>query len=143
MKNNTERKSTKEKGRDWKYTLPELEEKIEAYFEQCENHKEPVLSNKGEIVMLPQPIIPDNQSLAVFLDVTRKTVDEWSKNEEKPFCYTIKKAYEKISALKTKAMLNGKGSTTGLIFDKKVNEGWVDKQIVQHEGEIKVTLNLD
>lgn len=31
-----ERKSTKEKGRDWKYTLSELEEKIEAYFKKCE-----------------------------------------------------------------------------------------------------------
>ena len=138
-----ERKSTKEKGRDWKYTLPELEEKIEAYFKECEQHKEPILSNKGEIVMLPQPIIPDNQSLAVFLDVNPDTVNEWKNNIDKPFSVTIKKAHEKISALKTKAMLNGKGSTTGLIFDKKVNEGWVDKQTVKHEGEITVTLNLD
>lgn len=93
--------------------------------------------------MVPKPIIPHIETLAVFLNVSRKTVDEWSKNEEKPFCYTIKKAEEKISALKTEAMLNGKGSTTGLIFDKKVNEGWIDKQTVQHEGEVKITLNLD
>jgi len=39
--------------------------------------------------------------------------------------------------------MNGEGNSTGLIFELKAREGWVDKQTVQHEGEIKITLNLD
>ena len=76
-----------------------------------------------------------------WLDIDRVTWHEYSQVKE--YTNIIKKTENKIREAKEEALVNGQGSTIGLIFYLKAKEGWVDKQTVQHEGEIKVTLNLD
>ena len=74
------------------------------------------------------------------MQMDRNTLDEYNTRPE--FSRTIKNIHEAIHDAKQIALLNGEGNTTGIIFDLKCNHGWKDKQTIEHEGEIIVTMNL-
>jgi hypothetical protein len=119
----------------------ELQQSIEDYFQYCLNYTEQQATAKGDVVDVSKPRIPTMGGLMNFLDMDRVTWHEYSQVKE--YTNIIKKTDNKIREAKEEALVNGQGSTTGLIFYLKAKEGWVDKQTVQHEGEVKITLNLD
>jgi hypothetical protein len=128
-------------GRPRSYMPDELQQAIENYFQYCLNYTEQQATAKGDVVDVSKPRIPTMGGLMNFLDMDRVTWHEYSQVKE--YTNIIKKTDNKIREAKEEALVNGQGSTTGLIFYLKAKEGWVDKQTVQHEGEITVTLNLD
>jgi hypothetical protein len=128
-------------GRPRSYMPDELQQAIENYFQYCLNYTEQQATAKGDVVDVSKPRIPTMGGLMNFLDMDRITWHRYG--EEKQYSNIIKKTDNKIREAKEEALVNGQGSTTGLIFYLKAKEGWVDKQTVQHEGEITVTLNLD
>jgi hypothetical protein len=128
-------------GRPRSYMPDELQQAIENYFQYCLNYTEQQATAKGDVVDVSKPRIPTMGGLMNFLDMDRVTWHEYGQVKE--YTNIIKKTDNKIKEAKEEALVNGQGSTTGLIFYLKAKEGWVDKQTVQHEGEITVTLNLD
>lgn len=152
MKNNTERnpsKLSKQKGevaklkvgRPRAYSPEELEIAIGEYYAYCIEFKVQQAVGSGAVVKVLKPRVPTMEGLYNYLDITREC---WSNyGQQTDYSDIIKKTTEKIRGAKIDALINGEGNSTGLIFELKAREGWVDKQTVQHEGEIKVTLNLD
>lgn len=103
-------------------TKEELEIKIKNYFNNCDDEGRPYTVS----------------GLALFLGISRVTLNEYSKNEEKPFSYTVKAAKVKIeSQLEEKLIgLFGKDDPkpmcSGLIFNLKNNFGWKDESKVHN-----------
>lgn len=127
-------------GKPRAYLPNELEREIEAYFQWCLDHYEESAS-AGKILKLKKPLIPSVGSLCNYLDICRDTLHNYEQEVE--YSDIIKSAKAKIKEAIESALINGQGSTAGTIFYLKAKEGWVDKQTVQHEGEVKITLNLD
>lgn len=119
-------------GRPPIYDTPEeLQEKIDLYFREGVKQKTVVIGkapNNYE-VQIPVPTIT---GLCIFLGFeSRQSFYDYEKREG--FSYTIKKArlfieneYEEMLAV---------GNTTGAIFALK-NFGWVDKQEIEHSGQM-------
>ena len=90
-------------------SVEEVEEKINAYFKYCEDKDKPYTMS----------------GLAYYLDVDRKTLLNYSKDED--FFQTIKKARDRVQMqLEENALLN-KGNPTFTIFNLKNNFDWKDK----------------
>jgi hypothetical protein len=128
-------------GRPRAYMPDELQKEVEEYFSYCVNYKEEQATAKGDIVKINKPRIPTMGGLMNWLGIDRVTWKDYG--EQLEYSNIIKNTNIKVSEAKEDALVNGQGSTTGLIFYLKAKEGWVDKQTVQHEGEINITLNLD
>jgi hypothetical protein len=129
-------------GRPRKIESPEqMFDAFRAYMDECESYTVAQLSNKGEVVNVSQPRIPTLGKFCQYLDIDR---DTWSLYKTRPeFLGTIKKIEEAILAEKHDALLQGRGYGAGIMFDLKCNEGWRDKQVIEHEGEVHVTMNLN
>lgn len=111
-------------GRPRKYkTKEELQEKIDAFFAECEENNEPLTVT----------------GLAIACDMDRQRLLNYSKDEE--FYDTIKKAKEKIQAWVEKQLYNGK-ATAGVIFSLKNNYGWKDKVETEISGG-NVSININ
>ena len=89
-------------------TNEELVEVISGYWEYCADVKE----------------IPDVESLADYLDTTRKTLIDYEKKED--FCYTIKKAKTKIAKIKKQMAMKGLIPTAVFCFVFKNNHDYKD-----------------
>lgn len=100
-----------------------------------------MLNNKGGITDVPAPRIPTVGDFCEYLNIDRHTLAEYA--EKEAYSATVKRIYARIEERKYNALINGEGNTTGLIFDLKCNHGWKDKQVIEHEGEVIVTLNLN
>ena len=117
-----------------------LQAAFDEYIAHCKAYTKPVLSNSGKLVNVPTPRVPTVGEFCRFMQMDRNTLDEYNTRPE--FSRTIKNIHEAIHDAKQIALLNGEGNTTGIIFDLKCNHGWKDKQTIEHEGEIIVTMNL-
>lgn len=109
-------------GRPRKYTVSEVERKINTYF------------NKKEVV-------PNVCGLAVAIGIHRDTLHTWL-HENGPYTDTLKNAYQRIedywvSRLATKAC-------TGAIFYLKAQCKWQEKQEIDvtHQGNISLNINI-
>lgn len=101
-------------------SVEELEEKINAYFKYCEEKEKPYTMS----------------GLAYFLDVDRKTIVNYSHEEE--YFPTIKKARDRVQMqLEENALIN-KGNPTFTIFNLKNNFNWKDKIENTNEGVDKI-----
>ena len=90
-------------------SVEEVEEKINAYFKYCEDKDKPYTMS----------------GLAYYLDVDRKTLLNYSKDED--YFPTIKKARDRVQMqLEENALLN-KSNPTFTIFNLKNNFDWKDK----------------
>lgn len=90
-------------------SVEELESKINDYFEYCNKENKPYTMS----------------GLAYYLDVDRKTIVNYTKEEE--YFHTIKKARDRVQMqLEENALLN-KGNPTFTIFNLKNNFDWKDK----------------
>ena len=90
-------------------SVEELESKINDYFEYCNKEKKPYTMS----------------GLAYYLDVDRKTIVNYTKDEE--YFPTIKKARDRVQMqLEENALMNISNSTF-TIFNLKNNFDWKDK----------------
>jgi hypothetical protein len=128
-------------GRPRAYSPEELQKEIEEYFSYCVLHTVQQAVGSGAVVKVLKPRVPTMEGLYNYLDITRECWSNYGQQAE--YSDIIKKTTEKIRGAKIDALMNGEGNSTGIIFELKAREGWVDKQTVQHEGEINITLNLD
>jgi hypothetical protein len=117
-----------------------LQEAFTEYITACDSATKDVLNNKGGLTSVPCPIIPTLGDFCYRLDITTETLRVWEEREG--FSATVKNIKETILKRKEHHLLQGNGNTTGIIFDLKCNHGWKDKQTIEHEGEIIVTMNL-
>lgn len=129
-------------GRPKIFETPEaLQKAFDEYMGWCAAYTRPTLNNKGGITEVPAPRIPTVGDFCEYHKIDRRTLYEYDQRPE--YSDTIKSIQERILERKHNALLNGEGNTTGLIFDLKCNHGWRDKQVIEHEGEVRVTLNLN
>jgi hypothetical protein len=113
-------------GRPLKFkTVQELQEKIDEYFEYCDNKTKKIHSEKLGDMIVPDPEPYAMSGLAYYLDIGRRTLINYKRRDE--FLPTIKKARRKIEA-DVERRMNGKDTfTPGLIFNSINNFGWKQK----------------
>jgi hypothetical protein len=123
------------------FTPEEIESRWVDYLKLCSKHVS-YSASAGKVVEIPQPLIPTLNGFRMFIGISRSSWQEYSKAEGSYASYsdTIKKIKEFTEDAKVNALTNGQGSTTGLIFDLKVNYGWTEKQVV--EQNVTYTANL-
>ena len=98
-------------------SVEEVEEKINAYFNYCEEKEKPYTMS----------------GLAYYLGIDRKTLLNYSKNEE--YFHTIKKARDKVQ-MQLEECLYRLGNNSGVIFNLKNNFDWKDSNEVKTNVEI-------
>jgi hypothetical protein len=110
-------------------SVEDLEQQIQAYFEDCKQRKEP-------------PFIVE---MCNWLDISRNTLLDYSegKGERAEFSDTIKRARQVCEQAVEKGMMTGTMNTTGCIFNLKNNYGWRDKIEQEHtnpDGNLKTII---
>lgn len=112
-------------GRPLKFkSVKALQEKIDAYFDECDEKHEPYTIT----------------GLALALDTTRQGLLNYEDREE--FYYTIKRAKLRIEHFVEKSLWAPK-IATGVIFNLKNNFGWVDKQEIDQNVTGTMTNKVD
>ena len=101
-------------------SVEEVEEKINAYFNYCEEKEKPYTMS----------------GLAYYLGIDRKTLLNYSKNEE--YFHTIKKARDKVQ-MQLEECLYRLGNNSGVIFNLKNNFDWKDK--IEHSSSEVENIN--
>ena len=101
-------------------SVKEVEEKINAYFNYCEEKEKPYTMS----------------GLAYYLGIDRKTLLNYSKNEE--YFHTIKKARDKVQ-MQLEECLYRLGNNSGVIFNLKNNFDWKDK--IEHSSSEVENIN--
>lgn len=115
-------------------TAKELQVKIDEYFNKGYGKRKVVIgpSSNRETIEIPVVTITGLVSYCGFAN--RQSFLDY---EEKPeFTCTIKKARNRIEQVYEELLQSGLGA--GAIFALK-NFGWVDKQELEHSGEVKFT----
>lgn len=108
------KKEVNKGGRPLKFkSKEELEARIEEFYYYCETHDKPLTISR----------------LAVFLDVDRSTLTNYSNKQE--FFDTIKKVKERVEADMEERALSNKSNATFSIFSLKNNYNWKDKTEVE------------
>ena len=102
-------------------SVEEVEEKINAYFNYCEEKEKPYTMS----------------GLAYYLGIDRKTLLNYSKNEE--YFHTIKKARDKVQMQLEENALSNKANPTFTIFNLKNNFDWKDK--IEHSSSEVENIN--
>lgn len=100
-------------------SVEEVEEKIKAYFNYCDEKEKPYTMS----------------GLAYYLEIDRKTLLNYSKNEE--YFHTIKKARDRVQ-MQLEECLYRLGNNSGVIFNLKNNFDWKDKMEVEKTDMTKV-----
>lgn len=99
--------------------VEEVKSKIDAYFNYCEEKEKPYTMS----------------GLAYYLEIDRKTLLNYSKNEE--FSPLIKKARNRVQ-MQLEEGLYRLGNNSGIIFNLKNNFDWKDKVEVKNTNLPKV-----
>lgn len=104
----------------------ELSEKIDEYFDYCDNRIQQVYSPKVEAVIeVINPVPYTMSGLAYALGMDRKSLLNYSKKEQ--FFPTIKRARDRVEADLDERMNDKQTFTPGQIFNAKNNFDWKDK----------------
>lgn len=101
-------------------SVEEVEEKINAYFNYCEEKEKPYTMS----------------GLAYYLEVSRQTLVNYSYKDE--YFDTIKKARDKVQMQLEENALSNKANPTFTIFNLKNNFDWKDKMEVEKTDMTKV-----
>ena len=105
-------------------SVEEVEEKINAYFNYCEEKEKPYTMS----------------GLAYYLGIDRKTLINYSKNEE--YFHTIKKARDKVQMQLEENALSNKANPTFTIFNLKNNFDWKDKIEQTNDSLSEINKNI-
>jgi len=112
-------------------SVEELQEKIDEYFDMCDNRIQHVYDKKsGSVIEIINPEPYTMAGLAYACGVDRDTIRNYSKKEE--YFGTIKRAREKVQTDVERRLMETQ--PTGAIFNLKNNFGYVDKT----ESDMKV-----
>ena len=143
-------------GRPLKFkTVKELQDKIDAYFAECDPHWIDVMEwvqkrSNGKLVYdedgAPVQILVTKKQrtkqipytitgLALSLDTTRETLLDYE-NKYTIYSDTIKKAKMRCHNYAEAMLFNS--NATGPIFNLKNNYAWQDKSVVDDTGEKKI-----
>ena len=101
-------------------SVEEVEEKINAYFNYCEEKEKPYTMS----------------GLAYYLEVSRQTLVNYSYKDE--YFDTIKKARDKVQ-MQLEECLYRLGNNSGVIFNLKNNFDWKDK--IEHSSSEVENIN--
>lgn len=114
-------------GRPLKFSsVEELEQKIEGYFESCED--------ADGYNIRPLTVT----GLALALDTTRRTLLDYEYRDDE-YSHAIKRAKQRIENYAEEALFINK-QTAGVIFNLKNNHGWLDKQEMTMSGGLHNTV---
>lgn len=124
-------------GRPLKFkSVGELQSKVDAYFEACDNSRSKVLLKDGSEVTVKRAKPYTITGLALALDTTRETLLDYEKGKydngdaieefDPQYSDTIKKAKLKCQNYAEEYLYSG-SQATGAIFNLKNNYGWKDK----------------
>lgn len=102
-----------------------LDKLITEYFESDDAHVEVISGD--DLVKLPAYTM---SGLAIYLGIDRKTLYNYSKDDE--FFPTIKKARARVEQCLEKRLYGN--NVTGVIFSLKNNFDWADKQQLDHQS---------
>jgi hypothetical protein len=125
-------------------SVDELREKIDKYFAELKDNKKQVMSASGQVKNIDDPLIPTIESLASYLGFKSvKSLYNYAENPDyADFHDVVAEAKAKILGLKTLGLVNGKGSSAGLIFDLVNNHGYKNKSEVESEGKLETTIKV-
>ena len=101
--------------------VKEVEEKINAYFNYCEEKEKPYTMS----------------GLAYYLGISRQTLVNYSNQDQ--FFDTIKKARDKVQMQLEENALSNKANPTFTIFNLKNNFDWKDK--IEHSSSEVENIN--
>ena len=101
--------------------VKEVEEKINAYFNYCEEKEKPYTMS----------------GLAYYLEVSRQTLVNYSNQDQ--FFDTIKKARDRVQMQLEENALSNKANPTFTIFNLKNNFDWKDK--IEHSSSEVENIN--
>ena len=102
-------------------SVKEVEEKINAYFNYCEEKEKPYTMS----------------GLAYYLEVSRQTLVNYSNQDQ--FFDTIKKARDRVQMQLEENALSNKANPTFTIFNLKNNFDWKDK--IEHSSSEVENIN--
>ena len=102
-------------------SVEEVEEKINAYFNYCEEKEKPYTMS----------------GLAYYLEVSRQTLVNYSNKDE--YFDTIKKARDRVQMQLEENALSNKANPTFTIFNLKNNFDWKDK--IEHSSSEVENIN--
>ena len=102
-------------------SVEEVEEKINAYFNYCEEKEKPYTMS----------------GLAYYLEVSRQTLVNYSNQDQ--FFDTIKKARDRVQMQLEENALSNKANPTFTIFNLKNNFDWKDK--IEHSSSEAENIN--
>ena len=102
-------------------SVEEVEEKINAYFNYCEEKEKPYTMS----------------GLAYYLEVSRQTLVNYSYKDE--YFDTIKKARDRVQMQLEENALSNKANPTFTIFNLKNNFDWKDK--IEHSSSEVENIN--
>lgn len=112
-------------------TPQHIEQAFTEYIQFCDNFDKEVVSSSGKVVRQKVQRVPTLGEFHNRLGITRETWSNYRKREGyEDYFDTVKKIDNYILGQKAAALINNEGSTTGLIFDLKVNHNWIDKQTI-------------
>lgn len=119
-----------------KFKSPQaLQNKIDAYFKECDDRKRTVLLKTGETADIPDPRPYTISGLAVALDTSRRVLMEYSSRHS--YSNTITRAKAKIQAFGEESLWTP-GISHGVVMSLTNSFGWRQK----HEIDSKVTGNM-
>lgn len=131
-------------GRPRKYDTPdEMAERIDAYFDACDNHYQEVRKkdkNGDEVVdTIHKPRPYTMAGLAIFLGFSsRRSLFNYKSYDG--YGELIEAALTRIEEQRNVQLVSGQGQCGGLIFDLKNNHGWKDER---HEtSDVNVSGNI-
>lgn len=122
----------------------QLQKKVDEYFDKMSNNTKEVMSASGAIKMIADPLIPTLEDFASYLGFrTVKSLTHYGTAEGyEEFHEIIEAARGKILGMKTIGLVNGKGSTSGLIFDLVNNHGYKNKQEIESDNKNDTTIRV-
>lgn len=117
----------------YKHTPEDIVSAWDEYRLKMDNHYSEEVS-AGKVVRVLRPQVYTIVGFLSHLGIARQT---WSRYGDIPeFAEIVEFITDEVYARKHEALVNGAGSTSGLIFDFKCNHGWVDKQVVESKVEL-------
>ena len=127
----------------YKLKPKELKQKWVEYSEKCDAGYIDIVRYKGALIEVPKRIIYCVEDFCCFAGTTDEELKTLGLN--KNYKAIVKEIRFAVLARKLKALVNGEGNASGLIFDLKANYGLYPKKAGDKDDEdieYKVTFKL-
>ncbi len=119
----------------------ELKEKWLEYCKKCDELFIEKVRYRELLIEVPKRVIYCLDSFCCFAGIAQGDLDKWE--NDRHYAPLVKQVKYAVFARKLEALVNGEGSTSGLIFDLKCNYGLYPKKGDGRDQDWDITLNLD